>query len=71
MSRLGILFMRFLALWPLRAVRALGWLRRNTRRIQIAGGALLVVVGILLLTGAWNGLLVGLQTAVSGFTPAL
>jgi KDO2-lipid IV(A) lauroyltransferase len=26
MSRIGILFMRFLALWPLGAVRALGWL---------------------------------------------
>ncbi|MFB9742417.1 cytochrome c biogenesis CcdA family protein [Pseudonocardia sulfidoxydans] len=53
------------------AVRALGWLRRHTRGIQIAGGVLLVVVGILLLSGVWNGLLVGLQTAVAGFTPAL
>lgn len=30
-----------------------GWLRRNTRRIQIAGGIMLVAVGVALLTGAW------------------
>lgn len=33
--------------------RWLGWLRRNTRRIQIAGGIMLIAVGIALLTGAW------------------
>ncbi|MBN9135380.1 MAG: cytochrome c biogenesis protein CcdA, partial [Phyllobacterium sp.] len=60
-----------IALGASSAVRALGWLRRHTRGIQIAGGVLLVVVGILLLSGVWNGLLVGLQTAVAGFTPAL
>lgn len=67
---LGLPFV-LIALGASRAVRALGWLRRNSRRIQIAGGALLVVVGVALLTGVWNGLLVGLQTAVTGFTPAL
>lgn len=37
-----------------RAMGALGWLRRNTRRIQVFGGVLLVAVGIALLTGLWN-----------------
>ena len=37
-----------------RAVRALGWLRRNARQIQVFGGVLLVAVGIALLTGLWN-----------------
>lgn len=67
---LGLPFV-LIALGASSAVRALGWLRRHTRGIQIAGGVLLVVVGILLLSGVWNGLLVGLQTAIAGFTPAL
>lgn len=29
------------------------WLRRNSRRIEIAGGALLTVMGILIMTGWW------------------
>ena len=37
-----------------RAVGALGGQRRNTRRIQVFGGVLLVAVGIALLTGLWN-----------------
>lgn len=43
-----------LAMGSARAVGALGWLRRNTRAIQIFGGVLLVVVGIALVTGLWN-----------------
>lgn len=50
---LGVPFV-LLAVASGRAVGALGWLRRNTRRIQIFGGVLLVVVGIALLTGLWN-----------------
>ncbi|MFH5227587.1 cytochrome c biogenesis CcdA family protein [Antrihabitans spumae] len=36
------------------AVRGVGWLRRNTRTIQILGGIMLIAVGIALLTGAWE-----------------
>ncbi len=54
-----------------RAVRALGWLRRHTRAIQIGGGALLAGVGLLLLTGLWDGLLAQLQTSVGAFVPVL
>jgi cytochrome c-type biogenesis protein len=54
-----------------RAVRALGWLRRHTRTIQIGGGALLAGVGLLLLTGLWDGLLAQLQTSVGAFVPVL
>lgn len=38
------------------AVRATDWLRRNGRKVQIAGGALLLVVGIALVTGLWGEL---------------
>jgi cytochrome c-type biogenesis protein len=67
---LGLPFV-LIALGASRAVRALGWLRRHTRAIQIAGGALLVVVGLLLVTGAWGELLAKLQVSVAGFTPVL
>lgn len=50
---LGIPFI-VLALGSAHAVKALGWLRRNTRSIQIFGGLLLVFVGLALVTGLWN-----------------
>ena len=36
------------------AMRTVGWLQRNTRRIQIFGGVLLILVGLALLTGLWS-----------------
>jgi cytochrome c-type biogenesis protein len=30
-----------------------GWLRRHGRAIEIAGGALLIAMGILMITGRW------------------
>jgi len=67
---LGLPFV-LIALGASRAVRTLGWLRRHTRSIQIGGGALMVAVGLALLTGLWGGLLAQLQTSVAGFTPVL
>jgi cytochrome c-type biogenesis protein len=67
---LGLPFVA-IALGASRAVRALGWLRRHTRAIQVGGGVLLVVVGLLLVSGLWGGLLARLQVSVAGFTPVL
>ena len=67
---LGLPFV-VIALGASRAVRALGWLRRHTRAIQVGGGVLLVAVGLLLLSGLWGGLLARLQVSVAGFTPVL
>ncbi|GAA1868351.1 cytochrome c biogenesis CcdA family protein [Pseudonocardia ailaonensis] len=67
---LGLPFV-VIALGASRAVRALGWLRRHTRAIQIGGGVLMVAVGALLVSGVWGTLLAHLQVLVSGFTPAL
>ncbi|MFE5476913.1 MULTISPECIES: cytochrome c biogenesis CcdA family protein [unclassified Nocardia] len=36
------------------ALRGVGWLRRNSRTIQVIGGFLLVAVGVALVTGAWD-----------------
>ncbi len=38
------------------AVRATDWLRRHGRGVQLFGGGLLLVVGILLVTGLWGEL---------------
>lgn len=57
---LGIPFV-LLALGFNRAHGSLGWLRRNGRRIEITGGALLVVVGVLFITGRWQELFRPLQ----------
>ena len=35
------------------------------------GGAMLVVIGLLLVTGAWNDLVVGVQVWANGFIPAV
>ena len=35
----------------------LGWLRRNSRRIEVAGGILLVVMGVAMMTGGWTVLM--------------
>ncbi|RVW10161.1 cytochrome c biogenesis protein CcdA [Prescottella agglutinans] len=50
---LGLPFV-LVALGSARALRGVGWLRRNSRTIQIFGGILLIMVGIALVTGAWD-----------------
>ena len=59
---LGIPFV-LLAFGSAGAVAGLGWLRRHTRAIQIFGGALLIAVGVLLVTGVWNDFVSWLRDA--------
>ncbi len=48
--------------------RVSGWVRRHHRAVQLVGGGLLIVVGLLLLTGVWEELTRWLQAElVSGF----
>jgi cytochrome c-type biogenesis protein len=54
-----------------RGAGVLARLRVNSLRLERAGGAVLVVVGVLLVTGVWDRVLTSLQPAISGFTPAL
>ncbi|MGH3600883.1 MAG: cytochrome c biogenesis CcdA family protein [Pseudonocardiaceae bacterium] len=63
---LGLPFL-LLALGARRAVRAVSWLRRHVRGVQLAGGMLLIVVGLLLVTGLWAGLVAVLRGPVAGF----
>ena len=49
--------------------RVTGWVREHHRLIQSLGGGMLIVVGLLLLTGVWEDLTRWLQAElVSGFT---
>jgi len=57
---LGIPFM-ILALAFERGVTAFGFARRHARGISLAGGAMLVTVGILEVTGAWSSALLWLK----------
>ena len=51
------------ALGSARALRGVDWLRRHSRTIQMLGGALLIIVGILLLTGQWAMLVEWIRVA--------
>jgi cytochrome c-type biogenesis protein len=63
---LGVPFL-LLALGARRAVRAVYWLRQHVRGVQLAGGVLLIVVGLLLVTGLWADLIAILRRPVTGF----
>ncbi|WP_455032261.1 cytochrome c biogenesis CcdA family protein [Lentzea sokolovensis] len=53
---LGLPFL-LLALGFFRGNDRLGWLRRHSRHIEITGGALLIVMGIAVMTGDWTRLM--------------
>lgn len=57
---LGLPFIA-LAIWFSRARTSLAWLRRRGRVIEIAGGLLLVAVGIMFVSGEWKSLFIPLQ----------
>ena len=54
-----------------KGVTAVGALRRHSLALERLGGALLVTLGLLLVTGLWDHLLLALRPAVTGFTPSL
>lgn len=63
---LGLPFL-LVALGSSAAVRGIDVLRRHSRAIQIAGGVAMVVVGLMLLTGAWNSFIGWTRQLVVGF----
>ena len=54
-----------------RLLTAIGWVRRHQLLVTRIGGGLMVVVGVLLLTGAWDYLIAWTQTQVGGFETAV
>jgi cytochrome c-type biogenesis protein len=54
-----------------RAMTAFGWVKRHYLAVMRTGGGLLVVIGLLLVTGEWDQLVEHLQVWVNGFTVAI
>ncbi len=59
---LGLPFI-LVALGSASAMKGVDWLRRNSRKIQIAGGVMLVLVGIALVSGLWDMFVNWIQVA--------
>jgi len=53
------------------ATKSINFVRKNIRGFNLAGGALLVVIGVLMATGIWNNLIALFQEAFVGYLPAL
>ncbi|WP_417233648.1 cytochrome c biogenesis CcdA family protein [Arthrobacter sp.] len=64
---LGIPFL-LVALGLERVTRALGFVRRHMRAFNIAGGSLLILIGLLMLTGTWTHWIYELQNLSGTFT---
>lgn len=60
------------------AALGFGWMttattffKRHIRAVNLIGGGLLLIVGILMVSGAWIRIMYSLQGVISGFVPAL
>ena len=54
-----------------RSMAAIGWVKSHYAWVMRIGGAMLVILGILLLTGAWGTFTIWLRVHVPGFQTAL
>jgi cytochrome c-type biogenesis protein len=46
---------------------SVAFLKRHIRVINIVGGALLVVIGLLMVTGVWTSWMLAMQGVIGGF----
>lgn len=53
------------------ATGAIAFLKRHTRTINVIGGSLLIVIGLLMVTGVWNLWMLQLQGVIPNFVPAV
>jgi len=54
-----------------RSARLRHFLTRNGRKISLIGGAFLILIGILQVSGAWNYLMNDLRSVISNFAPVI
>jgi cytochrome c-type biogenesis protein len=50
---------------------SVAWLKRHIRVINIIGGSLLILIGILMVSGLWQIIVAKLQGVIVGYEPAL
>jgi cytochrome c-type biogenesis protein len=50
---------------------SVAWVKRHIRVVNIVGGALLVLVGVLMVTGLWGAIMNSFQAVIIGYTPAI
>ena len=67
---LGLPFVLLAVLFS-RTARALGWVKGHYLLVMRIGGAMLVIVGVLLVTGAWTDFTIWLRTSVPTFETVL
>lgn len=69
---LGIPFVLIAAGWA-RAERASRWVRNHHRPIQLVGGGLMLVVGVLMVIGEWQHVILWMQNRIAGtgFDPVI
>jgi cytochrome c-type biogenesis protein len=53
------------------ATKSVGFVKRHIRAFNIFGGSMLIALGLLLLTGLWNGIIVVIQEVTLEFVPAI
>jgi cytochrome c-type biogenesis protein len=53
------------------ATKSVGFVKRHIRAFNISGGSMLIALGVLLLTGLWNGIIVLIQEVTVEFIPAI
>ena len=63
---LGIPFL-LIALGFRRSAEMFSFLKRHRRGLQITGGAILVLIGILIATGLWNSMMSWIQASLPGY----
>lgn len=50
---------------------SLAWVRRHIRTINIVGGAMLIGIGLLMVSGIWTIWIYEMQAVIQGFVPAI
>ena len=53
------------------ATKSVGFVKRHIRAFNIFGGSMLIALGLLLLTGLWNGIIILIQEVTVEFIPAI
>lgn len=53
------------------ATKSVGFVKRHIRAFNVVGGSLLSALGLLLLTGLWNGIIILIQEVTVAFIPAI